>query len=54
MFERLMPLRRYGRKEEIADLAVFLCSSSAAYITGALLVCDGGQSLVGSGGFTPG
>jgi len=54
MFERLMPLQRYGRKEEIADLAVFLCSSSAAYITGALLVCDGGQSLVGSGGFTPG
>jgi len=54
MFERLIPLQRYGRKEEIADLAVFLCSPAAAYITGAVVVCDGGQGLLGSGGFSPG
>jgi len=54
VFQRLMPLRRYGQKEEIADLAAFLCSPAAAFITGAVLVCDGGQSLVGSGGFAPG
>jgi len=35
-------------KDEIADLALFLCSDAAAYITGAVLVCDGGQSLTGS------
>jgi len=43
-----MPLRRFARKDEIADLALFLCSGAAAYITGAAFVCDGGQSLTGS------
>jgi len=54
MFERLIPLQRYGRKDEITDLAVFLCSPAAAYITGAVMLCDGGQNLLGSGGFSPG
>ncbi|HWR37249.1 MAG TPA: SDR family oxidoreductase [Clostridia bacterium] len=44
-----IPLGRYGRKDEIGDLAIFLCSDAAEYITGAVMVCDGGQSLVGSG-----
>lgn len=43
-----IPLRRFATKDEIADLALFLCSDAAAYITGAVLVCDGGQSLTGS------
>lgn len=43
-----IPLRRFAAKDEIADLALFLCSDAAAYITGAVLVCDGGQSLTGS------
>jgi NAD(P)-dependent dehydrogenase (short-subunit alcohol dehydrogenase family) len=43
-----IPLRRFARKDEIADLALFLCSDAAAYITGAVFVCDGGQSLTGS------
>lgn len=47
-----LPLRRFGRKDEIADLALFLSSDAASYITGAICVCDGGQSLVGSGIFT--
>jgi NAD(P)-dependent dehydrogenase (short-subunit alcohol dehydrogenase family) len=46
-----IPLQRYGTKDEIADLALFLSSSAAAYITGAVVVCDGGQSLLGSGGW---
>ncbi|MGH9721565.1 MAG: SDR family oxidoreductase [Bryobacteraceae bacterium] len=40
-----IPLRRMGTKDDIADLALFLCSEAAAYITGAIYVCDGGQSL---------
>jgi NAD(P)-dependent dehydrogenase (short-subunit alcohol dehydrogenase family) len=48
---RSIPLQRFGSKDEIADLALFLCSDAAAYITGAVYVCDGGQSLLGSGGF---
>jgi len=43
-----IPLRRFAAKDEIADLALFLCSGAAEYITGAVFVCDGGQSLTGS------
>jgi len=46
--EQQVPLRRFGTKDELADLALFLCSDAAAYITGAVYVCDGGQSLVRS------
>jgi NAD(P)-dependent dehydrogenase (short-subunit alcohol dehydrogenase family) len=46
--EENVPLRRFGTKDELADLALFLCSDAAAYITGAVYVCDGGQSLVRS------
>lgn len=42
-----IPLRRFATKDEIADLAIFLCSDAAAYITGTVVVCDGGQSLGG-------
>jgi len=46
--ESKVPLGRFGTKDELADLALFLCSDAAAYITGAVYVCDGGQSLVRS------
>lgn len=45
---RSVPLGRYGYKSEIADLAVFLSSEHAAYITGAVIPCDGGLSITGS------
>jgi len=48
-----VPLGRFASKDEIADLALFLCSDAAAYITGAICVCDGGQSLLGSRNFQP-
>ena len=38
-------LRRYGAISEVAESAVFLCSESAAYITGTILDCDGGSQL---------
>ena len=43
--ERNIPLRRFGTKDELADLALYLCSDAATYITGAVYVCDGGTSL---------
>ncbi len=43
-----VPLRRYGTKDELADLALFLCSDAATYITGAVYLCDGGSSLLRS------
>ena len=44
-FMHMIPLRRFAKKSEIADLALFLCSDSAQFITGTVMVCDGGQSL---------
>jgi NAD(P)-dependent dehydrogenase (short-subunit alcohol dehydrogenase family) len=44
-----IPLRRFGTKDELADVALFLCSDAAAYITGGTFPCDGGQSLTRSG-----
>lgn len=45
MFEalsRTQPIGRMGRPEEIAELALFLCSDSAAFITGSNFPIDGG------------
>jgi NAD(P)-dependent dehydrogenase (short-subunit alcohol dehydrogenase family) len=43
--EKGVPLRRFGTKDELADLALFLCSDAARYITGGIYLCDGGMSL---------
>jgi NAD(P)-dependent dehydrogenase (short-subunit alcohol dehydrogenase family) len=48
-FAQGVPLKRFATKDEIADLAVFLSSDAAKFITGAIVVCDGGQSLAGLG-----
>lgn len=52
-FTDATPLRRFAEKKEIADLALFLVSDAAQFITGAVFVCDGGQSLSGLGGRIP-
>jgi NAD(P)-dependent dehydrogenase (short-subunit alcohol dehydrogenase family) len=39
-----IPMGRWGRPEEIAAAALFLCSPAASFITGAVLVADGGQT----------
>lgn len=40
--EKLIPMGRLGRPEEIASAAVFLCSEAASYVTGVTLQVDGG------------
>ncbi len=41
-YEAKIPLGRLGQPAELADLAVFLASPRAAYITGATIQVDGG------------
>ena len=44
MLRREVPLGRFGKPEEIADAAAFLCSPRAAFVTGAIVAADGGQT----------
>ncbi len=37
-----IPLKRYGRPQEVADVAAFLCSSHASFITGEIVDVNGG------------
>jgi gluconate 5-dehydrogenase len=40
--EQRTPVRRWGRVEEIGPAAVFLASDEASFVTGHVLVVDGG------------
>jgi 3-oxoacyl-[acyl-carrier protein] reductase len=42
--ENMIPLRRWGRPEEIAKVIAFLASEDASYLTGTTIVVDGGWS----------
>lgn len=47
-YKATIPLGTYGEKRDIGDLAVFLSSPAAKYITGAIIECDGGAGLTGA------
>ena len=40
-----IPMKRCGEPEELAEAAIWLLSDAASYVTGAVLVADGGFSL---------
>ncbi len=44
MIDSNVPLGRFGTPEEIAGIAVFLCSDAATFMTGACIRADGGQT----------
>jgi 3-oxoacyl-[acyl-carrier protein] reductase len=45
MIKNKVPLRRFGKPEEVANLATFLLSSKSNFITGAEIIIDGGQII---------
>jgi 3-oxoacyl-[acyl-carrier protein] reductase len=40
-------MKRFGKLEEIASLAVFLASDDAGYINGEIIYVDGGMTATG-------
>jgi 2-deoxy-D-gluconate 3-dehydrogenase len=45
-FVKQVPLGRIGRPEELEEIAVWLASEASAFVTGSVLVIDGGQTLL--------
>lgn len=45
--EGSVPLQRLGTKDDIANVALFLASDAASYVTGSVYACDGGMQLMG-------
>jgi 3-oxoacyl-[acyl-carrier protein] reductase len=42
---RRIPLKKFGKPEDISKMILFLCSDEASYITGQTFYIDGGMSL---------
>jgi 3-oxoacyl-[acyl-carrier protein] reductase len=40
-----IPLKRFGRPEEVGDVVAMLASDACTYLTGQVIVLDGGLSL---------
>ena len=53
-FTSFSPLRRMGSPEEIASICSFLAGEDSSLLTGAVLVADGGTSLVDANGLAIG
>lgn len=44
-YRKMIPLARFARPTEIADMAIFLCSNLNTYITGQTIIVDGGACV---------
>ena len=41
----MIPMRRFGKPEEVASAVMWLCSDDAAYVTGSTFLMGGGQAV---------
>lgn len=46
-----VPMRRFGKMEELTNLVTYLLSDASPYLTGQTIAIDGGQHLAGPGTF---
>lgn len=46
-FQKAIPMRRFGKPQEIADAALFFSSKHSEYVTGQILSVSGGLTLAG-------
>jgi len=46
--KQITPLRRWGKPEDVANLACFLASDEGAYLNGVIIPCDGGITINGT------
>ena len=44
-YRRAIPMGRFGKPDEAANLALFLASDESSFITGQVIVIDGGEAL---------
>lgn len=45
ILKSVIPMKRFGKAEEIADAVVWLASDNTKFITGQTITLDGGTSL---------
>ena len=43
---KIIPLGRMAKKNEYDDLILFLCSEASSYMTGSVVVADGGRTII--------
>jgi 3-oxoacyl-[acyl-carrier protein] reductase len=44
-YVKAIPMGRFGKPSEAANLALFLASDESSFITGQVVVADGGEAL---------
>ena len=50
-FEKSLPMKRYGKHQELANLAAYMISDYAGYLNGEVVTIDGGEWIYNAGEF---